>query len=279
MSLEEQLWTLNPYVIKRIPLYILSMPRQYFNELLQDTNIIVFERGMGKIVLERPIEVDGHTYTYMEWELFKHLLRKFRRDSGAKSFTIDELNREIFGERNIYNILSRKFNFNDKTIERFKYYMLLLFLSAWKRNPEWVDGSLVEAWKMDVMQDIVNENLKITPYGKDGIYNREKLYGKEDITRIILDANLNSGNVGVNSTTSRATYDTFISQKYRILSVKRNRILGNALIKVNMLVEPSMNMKYFWEDYNYIIPILFLSKEKKHFRLLNYTRELFDQIK
>lgn len=270
MSVEKQLWTLNSYLIKTLPFYILSMPKIYLNELLQDTNIIVFERGKGNIKLEQPIEIDGLTYGYMDWGLFSNLLRT--HVDLFKHWRIDMA-------EDVYDAFNRKFNFNDKTIERFKYYMLLLFLSAWKRNPEWVDGSLVEAWKMDVMQDIVNENLKITPYGKDGIYNMEKLYDKEDITRIILDANLNSGNVGVNSTTSRATYDTFISQKYRIPSVKRNRILGNALIKVNMLVEPSMNMKYFWEDYNYIIPILFLSKEKKHFRLLNYTRELFDQIK
>lgn len=269
MGLETQLWTLNPYIINTLPVYILSMPKIYLNELLQDTNIIVFKRGMGKIILERPIEVEGQTYKYMDWEIFKNLLRKFRRDSEAKSFTIDELNREIFMERNIYNILKRKYNFNDKTIKRFKYYMLLLFLSAWKRNPEWVDGSLVEAWKIEVMQDIVNKNLKITPYGE---VSMAKIVG-------IMDANINSGNVGLTSTTSRATYDTFISQKYRILSQKRNRTLGGALIKVNMLVAPSMDMKYFWKDYNNIIPILFLSKEKEHFRLLNYTKELFDQIK
>jgi len=287
MSVEKQLWTLNPYLIKTIPIYNLSMPKIYLNELLQDTNIIVFERGMGKIILERPIEVDGHTHTYMDWELFIHLLRKFRRDSGVYSrnnisFTIDELNREIFMERNIYNILKRKYNLNEKTIERFKYYMLLLFLSAWKRNPEWVDISLVEAWKMEVMQDILNENLKITPYGKGEIYNRDKLVqiDKEDIAIKILDANLNSRNLGVNQTTSRATYDTFISQKFfvslGILGIDRYKPL---LIVSQMLVAPNKEMENFWEDYSNIIPILFLSKEKEKFRLLNYTAELFDQIK
>ena len=196
MSVEKQLWTLNPYLIKTLPFYIVSMPKLYLNELLKDTNIIVFgrERGPKKIILERPVEVDGQTYKYMDWDLFVNLLRKYEDVLRVRRFSI---------ERDLYNILNRILKFNDKTIERFKYYMLLLFLSAWKRNPEWVDGSLVEAWKMEVMQDILNENLKITPYDKGEIYNRDKLVqiDKEDIAKKILDANLNSGNVGVNSTT------------------------------------------------------------------------------
>ena len=269
MSLEEQLWTLNPYVIKRIPLYILSMPKKYFNELLKHTRINILP-NMNNIELERPFSFynEEKVYRYMGWNFFVSLMQS-------------EQLKENWKDGNLYEVLKYKYRFNDEIIQRVKYYMLLLFLSAWKRTPEWVDGNLVEAWKMEVMQDIVNENLKITPYGKDEIYNRDKLVqiDKEDIAKIILDANLNSVNVGVNQTTGHATYDTFISQKYRILSQKRNRILGDALIKHNMLVAPSMNMQNFWKDYNYIIPILFLSKEKKHFRLLNYTTELFDEIK
>ncbi len=205
MSLEKQFWTLNPYVIKRIPLYILSMPKKYFNELLKYTRINILPRS-NRIKLERPFSFynEEKVYIYMEWSFFVSLMQS------------EPLKRN-WEDGNLYEVLKYKYRFNDEIIQRVKYYMLLLFLSAWKRNPEWLDGNLVEAWKMEVMQDIVNENLKITPYGKDEIYNRAG-YGKEEITRIILDANLNSGNVGVNTTTSEATYDTFISQKYRILS-------------------------------------------------------------
>jgi len=250
MGLEKQLWTLNPYIINTLPVYILSMPKIYLNELLRDTTIIIYEREKGRIILKQPIEVDGRIYVYMDWGLFSNLLMA----------NVDLLRGGLVDD--VYDAFNRKFNFNDKTVEIFKYYMLLLFLSAWKRNPEWVDESLVEAWKIEVMRDIVNKNLKITPYGE---VSMAKIVG-------IMDANINSGNVGLTTTTSRATYDTFISQKYRILG-------KNILIRDNMLVAPSKNMEYYWEDYNRIIPILFLSKEMEKFRLLNYTKELFDQIK
>ncbi|MHA2087036.1 MAG: hypothetical protein ACW972_02090 [Promethearchaeota archaeon] len=266
MSVEKQLWTLNPYLIKTIPLYILSMPKLYLNELLEDTNIIVCGKRKGTIILERPVEVDGQTYKYMDWDLFRNLLTDLKDNTILFAHS---KHKDFFSiEKDIYNILNRKFNFNDKTIERFKYYMLLLFLSAWKRNPEWVDESLVELWKKEVMQDIMRVgNLKMTPYGERDVELKE-----------ILKANKNSRNLGVVTTICLDTYDTFISQKYQEVT----SLTGNynpLLIVTQMLVAPSREMENFWSEYDDVIPMLFLSKEKGKFRLLNYTHELFDQIK
>ena len=265
MGVVKQIWTLNPYVIKRIPLYILSMPENYLNELLDETRINIIlgsniTQKLEMMKLERPYSVYNHPkiYQYMDWKFFVYLLK-------SKKLKL------IWMKGKLYDGMKGKYEFNDEIIQRFKYYMLLLFLSAWKREAEFEFDSetkLVEVWKMEVMQDVIRvENIKMTPYGERDVELKE-----------ILEANINSRNKGLIETTSVTTYDTFISQKYQEVT----SILGNynpLLIVTQMLVAPSSDMENFWNDYNDIIPMLFLSKEKGNFRLLNYTKELFDQIK
>lgn len=229
----EGLWGINPNLIENIPYYISTMPQEYRRELLIETYI------------ETPMD---SRFDYNVWKDIN-----FDGDYNVITTDIDtinwsEINNEII---DFQSQILKGINFSDTN----RYYFLLFFFSAFKRNPERLERFRVEEWITRCLVDVLVKEPSITPYyptikgwstwsenqpNRRLDYNNSvalsqpeelEIYSNQEKS-ITIDKLLRRGreynnNFGLTTTYNSGLYDLFISDCFDLSEVSSENIFSH----------------------------------------------------
>lgn len=132
----EGLWRINPNLIENIAYYVSVMPTQYRKELLRD------------VYINTPMD---SKINYNTWKEIN-----FDEDYNVRTTDIDTIDwPKYLGLGRIRDVDLRKTN---------RYYFLLFFFNAFKRNPQDVERRTVEQWIARCLVDVLAKDPSITPY-------------------------------------------------------------------------------------------------------------------
>ena len=228
----EGLWRINPNLIKNIAYYVSIMPLSLREELLDHTRINTPKDSKFNYITWKEINFDENynvrttDIDIIDWSKYRGLL----------------LVRDVdLGETN-------------------RYYFLLFFFAAFKRNPKSGTRDAVEEWIVRCLVDVLVKNPYITPYYPSirgwkgsknlwelpyktvvdlsqieelGIYKR---YDGRNITIRDLSNGRESDKLGLNTTIDCGLYDLFISECFDLSNVHLESILSH-YIKVGYIDE------------------------------------------
>lgn len=228
----EGLWRINPNLIENIAYYVSLMPPQYRKELLRD------------VLINTPMD---SKFNYNTWKEIN-----FDENYSVRTTDIDIIDwSKYLGLGRIRDVDLRETN---------RYYFLLFFFNAFKRQPEKVQMNEVKEWIARCLVDVLVKNPYITPYypfikGWKGSKNLWELpyktvvdlsqieelgIYKRDNGRIITIGELSNGReshkLGLTHTGASGLYDLFISDCFDLSDVSSDSIISH-LIKATDIDE------------------------------------------
>ena len=224
----EGLWGINPNLIKNIAYYVSIMPLSLRKELLDHTRINTPKNSYFNYLTWKNINFDEN-YNVMTTDI--DIIDWSKYPVFAPTFQNSGWGKDVLRETN-------------------RYYFLLFFFSAFKRNPERGTREAVEEWIVRCLVDVLVKNPYITPYypfikGWKGSKNLWELPYKTEVDlsqieelgiykrdngRIITIRELSNNRgeedvvLGLNSTVNCGLYDLFISECFDLKNVNVTNI-------------------------------------------------------
>lgn len=298
--MEEGLWQINPNLIKNLRYYVSLMPDRYRRELLEHTYI--------------PTPM-GSDLDYEEWKDYNfngryNLRKKPSRDLDAYH---DDTNTYYF-----LLFFFSAFKRSPVEVEEWqvKEWIGRCLIDVWKEDPSITPyasklrGS--NLWPKDVSEMEYDDGL-----WDDNLVDRDLLSDAEGIINpnAILNAR-DYGNLGLSESRQSGLYQLFISPVFDLLgkgnipfdaymkypaqhTIRRSMIDKEAYMenakemffktqglwkmnegRYNWYSKRSYNQfEDYWGQYNYLIPIGFLSREEDSVRFMNYSLKSFENLK
>ncbi len=140
----EGLWGINPNLIENIPYYVSIMPPKYRRELLEN------------VYINNPTDSN---FGYTTW----------KDNNFDENYNVIDITYDISSLKELLSQWSEDYNVSTTDMDKMtedanRYYFLLFFFSAFKRNPQREERIRVEEWIARCLVDVLAKDPTITPY-------------------------------------------------------------------------------------------------------------------